>query len=470
MRVYEFTDGYFVVSAHESVSDLAGAELLAIAGRPTAEVADEARRLIGADNASAARERLWALHSAGLMKGLGYAPDGDLAVKFRLASGAVVDRALRPSRTDNPEFKTDEATFEWQFRPEVFGLPFGTDDDWVTAFRGLRAAAFQTPDTARPAHLTDRLAYSARALPSGDAYYVRMNYVTDTDFVPFVQQVMRVVEARRPRHFIIDWRQNFGGDGSKLTYMTREFVKRVDDRPWGELYVLTGPKTASAAVMALDAVLDHVPATVVGEPSAAGLNQFGDPAWRRLDRIGLRLSVSTLWHQLSSSDDLSEFVPVNVPAPFSFADFAAGRDPAVDPILRGEEMRSIPAIAMADGGVAAARVYRDRKARFSRYDWWSPPTEFALRQACDVLREQGRTADALATCRLNADVHPHIWNVWYNLAAAQRAAGLMKERLASYRCVVAIAPDNWNVPAIQRLLAQPGNEGDELARGCPGTP
>jgi hypothetical protein len=450
------------------VGDLAGAEIIAVGGRPVAEVAGRARELIGADNSSAAKDRLWAFHNAPLMKGLGYASaNGELVIQARLTGGAVVHRTLSPARTRHQSFPADDATFTWQFRPEVFGLPFGADSDWVTAFRGLRTSAFQTPDTARPIHLTDRLPFSARAIPAQGAYYMRMNYVSDTDFIPFVRRVLSEVDAVRPRHLIIDWRQNFGGDGSKLQDMTREFVKRADDPPWVNLYVLTGPKTFSAAVMALDALLDHIPAVVIGEPSAAGLNHFGDPERRSYGRTGLRLSVSTRWWQFSHSEDLSEFVPVQIPAPFTFADFMAGRDPAVDPILGGRDMRSVSAIAVADGGGAAARVFAERLARFSRYSWWSPPAEYELRQSCDALRAKGRINDALATCQLNADIHPDVWNVWYNLATVQKEAGQAKNRLASYRCVIAIAPDNWNVPAIRQFLAQPGNEGAELPVGCP---
>ena len=101
----------------------------------------------------------------------------------------------------------------------------------------------------------------------------------------------------------------------------------------------------------------------------------------------MRLSVSTVWHQGSQSSDLNNFVPVGVPAVFSFADFNAGRDPAVDRILRGDEMRSISVIARRDGGAAARKAYEDRKARYSSLAWWQPPTEFEMRQACDALEK-----------------------------------------------------------------------------------
>jgi len=468
IRLYSFADGTFITSAHASVKDLVGGMVLEIGGRPASVALNDARSLIGADNPWAATERTWAIANAGLMKGLGYAAaDGSLRVKVRLANGREVERTLQPSRTDNPRFKADDATFEWQYRPEVYGLPFGSDDAWTTTYKGLQASAFSVTDTTRPPFFLDRKPYVARSIPAASAYYVRNNYVTDTDFIPFFQSVLADVDRAKPKHLIIDWRFNIGGDGSKLQYLVRELAKRADTRAWTNLYVLTGPKTFSAAVMAVDAVLDVVHATVVGEPTAAGRNHFGDPTSRPLARTGMRLNVSTLRHQLGSSDDLREFIAVDVPAPMTFAEYANGRDPAVDPILRGDDMRSIPLIAEADGGLAARKVYEDRARRFGGLAWYTPPPEFDLRQACDALREHDRIAEAVETCRLNADVHPDVWNTWYNLATVQRAAGQQKERLASYRCVVAIAPNNWNVPNLKRLLAMPGNEGDDTAPGCP---
>jgi hypothetical protein len=444
VRIYEFTDGIFVTSAHVSVRELAGAQLLEVAGRPAAEVLDSARSLRGADNTLDRRERVCAFHNAPLMRGLGIAgAEGRLRVRVRLAGGAVVERVLAPHASKDP-------SFGWRFRREMFGL-FGTSDEWISAFRGLPASAFERPDWSRPPHLARARRFSAAALKEHDAYYVQAHQIDGDELVPMFRKAMTEVDALQPRRLILDLRHNFGGDGSVLTGFVHELVRREGARPWKELYLLTGRKTFSAGVMAVDALLDHTAVTVVGEPAGAALNHFGDAVERRYPRTGLRLYVSTLRHQLSNSSDVAEFIRVDVPAPFSFADYAAGRDPAVDPILRGDEMRSLPIIATTDGG-AAARAAHARAARFAKFAWWTPPRELDLRVACSQLLEQSRVADALETCRLNTEIHPWIWNVWLNLSRVQHTAGDAAGRLRSLRRVLEIDPMNFNASWIRETL------------------
>jgi hypothetical protein len=464
LRLYEFTDGIFVTGAHRSVADLAGAQILEIAGRPAAEVVAAARELMGADNASDAREKLFPVHNAALMKGLGFtSAGGELKVRARLAGGRTVERTIAPRRTDMPGYGADDSSFEWRFRPEVLGPPVGTNDEWVSAFRGLPSMAFRTRDTLRPPHLVLRRALVARPLAAQDAYYIQANAVAnlpDESFVAFFRRTLREVERQRPRRLIVDLRYNFGGDGSQVAPMIREFVARQDDPPWRELYVLTGRRTFSAGVMMLDAFLDHLAPTLVGEAAGAPLNSYGDANALEYPRLGLNLIVSHERHQLASSADVSERVPVDVPASFSFVDYAAGRDPAVDPILRGDEMRSIPAIVLERGADAARRVYEERRARFAGDPAWEPPSEIALRRVMRRLEERGDTAAALAAAVLNSEINPGEWRTWYNLGNLQASTGQMAASIASYRRSLALDdPTNFNAERLKEIVAEAEKSG-----------
>jgi tetratricopeptide (TPR) repeat protein len=456
VRIYEFSDGYFVTAAHRSVAELAGAQVLEAAGQPIDRVANDARSLMGADNAFASKEYVFAFSNAALMKGLGYASaDGSLKIKCKLADGRIVERTLSPHRSDDARYDKDDSTFEWHFQPEMGGPPFGGVDAWISAYKGLPYAAFRTTDVSRPPRLMNRRGFSSRYLPEQDAFYLQSNFVGQNLEQEF-REALQQVDKLRPRRLILDFRYNFGGDGSHVPAMLREFIKRGDAPPWKELYILTGRRTLSAGIMAVVALLENTDHTAIGEPMSAPINSYGDPRSIPFAKTGLRMNLSTVSHQLGDPEDIRPFAPVDVPAPFSFADYAVGRDPAVDPILRGEEMRSLQVIALADGGAAARRVWEQRKLAYSKYDGWSPPTEIVLRRAAQTLLEQKRVGDAVETAGLNADIHPEEWRVWYNLAKAQAAAGQKTESLASYRRVLEIDPNNFNLHEIRKLFEDAG--------------
>ncbi|MGZ3374960.1 MAG: hypothetical protein ACXU8S_00010 [Phenylobacterium sp.] len=433
LRIVEFADGYFVTTTGNAIDDLAGAQVLEVAGHPVAEAAADARALRGSDNAMAVRENIYALMNAAMMKGLGYADaSGALKLKLKLAGGKIVERTLTP-RPGND----GDSTFEWYGSSEVYGPFIGRRDDWTAAYGRLPPPAFRTLDRTRPIHLQDRGNYHAVALPAQDAYYVQVIWTHDDPgeaFVPFFRRVLREVDAQKPKRLILDFRLNIGGDGSRWEGVIREFIKRDDQPPWGELYLLTGPKCLSACVDGLAAFLDHTRVSVVGEPAAAPLNAFGDAELSSIDlpATGLHLNVSGLRHLHASSDDLRAFTPVYMPAPFAFADYIAGRDPAVDAILRGEEMRSLVEIAHTDGAAAAKAAYESRKSRFARLAWWAPADREDLNRLGNDLRRAGKFSEAVAVLQLNAEIFPDWWNSWDSLGEAQLAAGEKAAGLASY--------------------------------------
>jgi tetratricopeptide (TPR) repeat protein len=460
IRIYEFSDGYFVTAAHQSVADLAGAQVLEAAGQPIARVVNDARRLMGTDNDFASKEYVFAFSNAALMKGLGYADAaGELKIKCRLANGKVVERTLSPHRSDDARYDKNDSTFEWHFQAEMGGPPFGGVDAWSSVYNGMPYAMFRTTNNERPLRLMNRRDFSYKYLPEQGTFYIQSNFIGENlekEFRGALQEVDRV----KPRRLIVDFRYNFGGDGSHVPGMAREFIKREDNPPWKELYILTGRRTLSAGIMAVVAVADNTNHTSIGEPMSAPVNSYGDARSLPFAKTGLHLDLSTVYHQLGDPADTQPFASVDIPAPFSFADYASGRDPAVDAILRGEEMRGLAVIALAEdergGGAAARRVWEQRKAAYAKYDWWTPPREIVLRRVTHALLEQKRIDDAVETAKLNSEIHPDIWNTWYNLAHAQLAAGRRNEALANFRKVLEIDPNNDNEHEIRKAFADAG--------------
>ncbi len=459
-RIYEFNDGYFVTSVHKSHQDLVGMEVISIAGYPVGEVLKNARSLMGADNQFDAKERLYAVHNAFLMKGLGYAnEDNSLKITFRSSNGSQITKTLQATRMAKGFYPDGVPIFDWTYRHEVFGTPIGKNEDtsrkeWIAAYGNTTSSDFLVQGNGRPVYFQHMSRYTRRAIPEKDAYYIQFNQTDDFGMVGYLKEAFTEIEQQKPKRLIIDIRNNFGGDGSTVVRMIHQFIQRKKEKLWQELYLITGRKTFSAAVAVIDAFVDNTNITLVGEPAGAGLNSYGDAVSRKYPAIGVNFSVSTLRHQLGQSNDLRPFIPVGVPTPLSFDDYIVGRDVAVDPILEGMEMRSIEIIALDLGGTKARKIYNQRKNANSDLDWYRSPEEIALRYVAMELTEQGRHEDAIETARLNTEIHPYIWNTWYNLAGALSAAGSphRQTRYSSYKCVLLLEPSNWNAVAIQSLF------------------
>lgn len=457
IRTYQFTDGYFITGALQPVQELVGAQILEVHGKPVEEAAEAARTLFGADNDSGARNNLFALSDAVLMRGLGLAePDGSLRLRLRLRSGRTVERRVSPRAADGEGWEGDLATFEWRFRHEMAGPPLGKSADWIGAFRNLAYPAYRTADKTRPPHLAARVPFFSQQLTAGDAYYIQVNLITgsgEEGFVESFKRALREVDQLKPRRLIIDIRYNIGGDGSKVPAMIHEFVKREDNPPWRELYLLTGRRSFSAAVMMADAFMEHTDASIVGEPAGAGLNHFGDATNIGLPATGLSLHMSTLWHQLGRSSDRLPVITVDAAAEFSFAEYAAGADPAVDAILAGKEMRSIGIIALAKGAAAAWRVYQERKGGGAT-PRWVEPREVELARMAWRLYNLGRKDDARELFRLRAEAFPNSAKAWYELGNVQLGADQKAAALESYRRSLAIDPNNVDNADARATLAK----------------
>ena len=94
------------------------------------------------------------------------------------------------------------------------------------------------------------------------------------------------------------------------------------------------------------------------------------------------------------------------------------------------------------------------KADFEKNYWLRKPDELELRNVGFSWLDQGKAAVAVEVAKLNSEINPYIWNTWFNLGSAQRAAGQIQDRLASYRRVLELEPTNWNAPSLRLAQAE----------------
>jgi len=406
-----FRDSLYVNSAAPGYEDLLGARVTRI-GRASGEDAMRAvTPLVAKDNAEGARAN-----------GPRYLAVPEILVGLRL--------------TDDPG-----------------KVPLEVETPAGPVKRTLERLALDTPLIAqRPATVplawahTDRY-FWAQELPKQRAWYVQWNAVRDTKeqkAADFFTQTLDAFDRGPATRLILDLRWNPGGNTSLTQPVLLRLIRSPKLREHGSLVVLIGRETFSAAMNFCLALEYFTPAVFVGEPTGGSCGFFGDNAPLTLPHTGLVCHVSYVWWQLMDSRDERPWIAPGIAAEPSEADFAAGRDPALEAALDWKPPfdwnRAIAdsAVEGPPGVKAALAAWRaDARAR-----WTS--VEDGMNLAGYRLLGAGRTEEAIAVFGLGIELYPRSWNLYDSRGEANARAGHRTAALADYKHSLALDPQNAN--------------------------
>jgi hypothetical protein len=305
IATYGFVDGVYVTAA-PGRPQLVGKRLVAVNGRPLAEVLRLVDPLVPADNPlSLAAHRNFTLVNAEFLHGLGITPTASRAT-FAFESGA--------------------GTVEAELTPVTFGA-------YQTALRATYPLFLDgMPKRAKPVFVKRRGSSQwVTTLDRGRVVYFVYNTVTD-DVFDTANRLLRLARRAKTRRVIVDLRNNGGGNINTYPYLRETLKSRAINRP-GRLVVLIGRTTFSAAVhFAVD--LDRgTRATFVGEPTGGSPNHYSDTDPVELDVSGYTIFVPRLYYEKQPGRPGLQLDP-DVAVPLTGRDFFAGRDPVLAAALR----------------------------------------------------------------------------------------------------------------------------------------
>lgn len=311
---FRFGDTVLITQAGPEFARLAGAEVLAVDGRPVAAVLGALDPVLTRDNGYTplARGPMFLrvpayLHAVGAAE----RPDG-VRLTVRLRSGEATDVAV-PAGEPLPEPRTWMAA-----RPRSW--PFGCPP-------GSVRPPFDTPAYLRAVDTPFRFEHQ----PTGNLVYFQFNSVRDTDddtLAACYRRVFAAVEEHDARALVIDVRWNGGGN----TFLGQPLVHHVLARPGLPVYVIIGRGTFSAAQNTVTLLGRHTHAVFVGEPTGSAPNFVGEAVPFRLPESGILVNVSDLYWQTSWPFDHRVAVAPAIYAPPTVEAYLAGRDPAMDAI------------------------------------------------------------------------------------------------------------------------------------------
>ncbi len=433
IELHLFDDGLFVKSAAPAYASIVGAKVVSI-GTATAE---EAIKRVGT---IVSHENDWFVRGLGpgylsfaeILDGLGIAD-----VKQPLS--LVVERSGRR--------ETATIMIAGKYVPSGHNRLAGVQKtDWVDMRPGS-----STPLWAK----NPGMPYWSEYVRSDSTLYVSYRGVINMPRPTnqqFWQSVFATADSLTVNRFVIDLRENSGGN----SFYNRQVVRGIIARPRldqrGKLFVLTSGKTFSAA---MNLVLDleaWTNATIVGEPTGNATVFFGDHDEVRLPVSGIAVNVSTLPWYPGDPRDKRSFVAPRVYAPMTSAQYRAGVDPAINAILARGTAPALGAqverLVLAGDTLAAGRLIIAEAAK--------PENRFATPEA-EIntlgyrLLNSNRDA-AIVVFQLNTRAFPQSGNTWDSLGEALAASGQRDAAIAAYRKALEVSPGLPSaVSALQRL-------------------
>lgn len=339
IRFATFGDEFRVLRADKSLAELLGAKLTAVDGRPISTVRDAARTLWGGTSAWRDRNVPLFLESPAQMHGLGVAAAESAAeYSFVTLAGKTVTRRLVAEKAEGSAAESPALLVYGRNGPP----PAPADP------ANGRWAVLEPPSMpwtlAEPA-----TSFRWRAAPEIDGMVIQLRRTADVPgqaIGEFLSSMSEKLRADRPRNLALDMRMNTGGNLD----LARDFMKQLPGLVPGRIFVITGPSTFSAAIASVGYLEQAAPdrVTIVGEEVGDRLVFFAEGGPMTSPNLGMKISSASRRHDYQNGcatwtdchPPVVQFpiaVPTlrpDLPAPLTFSDWMAGRDPAMEAIAR----------------------------------------------------------------------------------------------------------------------------------------
>jgi tetratricopeptide (TPR) repeat protein len=421
LRLYLFEDGLYVRAAAPSQTALVGAKVVAIGGIPTEGAIRRVGELVSKDNAMATM--LLApvyLNMPDILHALKLSPRRDAAV-LKLQKGSRTWTATVPAGDIAPPWPDD------------------TDASFITPVGWIDARSTAKP----PLWLQAPLDYHRIIpLPERHALYTQLNMVTGTkeqSLTAFGEKIRKEAWASNAEKVIIDLRLNYGGNWDLRSGYIRELIKAEDDDT--QLFVLSSRGSFSATEALLVDLRRLSKAIFIGEPASSKPNHYGDGYRSRMPNSGISVQTSIYWNQLGGQSDIP-WTGVHLATPLTFADYAAGRDPALEAVfnytprpLLYPTLREAAKSGGTDATLSALAAYKsDIGNRYLNFATIQP-------QAAELLLAE-LPEQALAVAKDATKAYPKSVDAWLVLGYVAQRSGHPETAIPALQHTLELDPNN----------------------------
>lgn len=423
VKFYWFEDGLFVQSAAKEYENLVGGKVVKIGNEPVEKALEKAMELTAADNIMGKKAMSPIVFSV---------PEAADALGFS-------DRFDSLSVTVEKNGKTQ--TVAVKSSGQLSDL-FRTPESWVDAQTGEMPLYLKQPENN----------YWYQYLPDKKLFYVKYNAVQnkeDESIADFFKKVYEFTEKNPVEKFVIDMRNNDGGNNSLNRPIYLGLIKsKLNEK--GKAFAIIGRGTFSAAQNGVNKLEELTNITFVGEPTAAHPNHYGDARPITLPNSKLVVQASTLWWQDRDPRDNRPWTAPEIAAEMTFEDYKAGRDPALEAIFNYKSSETYTSLINEAKDISVfIKKFREFKS--------NPQNKFVDTQIAinrfgyNLIREK-RLDEAIEVFKLNVEYYPNAANVYDSLGEAYMLKGNKELAIKNYEKALGLSPDYPSaVEALKKL-------------------
>jgi tetratricopeptide (TPR) repeat protein len=434
LKLYWFPDGVYVLKADQKYAAAVGGRIVQL-GRVSGQNAyDAVSKIVPHDNESQIKWMTpFYMSLAEVLDGLGLVDNVEAVPLTVEKNGVQTTVILKPEAGD---LSLDE-----------FVLPA----DWVDA---------RDPSAPQPLWQKDPdNHYWFEYLNDSRTLYVQFNAVAqkpDETIEAFFKRVMAFADTHPVDHFVLDERLNGGGNNYLPRPIIHAFIRSDSVNEPGKLFTIIGRQTFSAAMNCVNRMKSNTNTLFVGEPTGSSPNMYGDNAPVVLPNSELTVRLSTLWWQDMDPRDQRVWQAPDLSTELTFADYRAGRDPAMDAVLSYKPGPGIVELVRAaaekgDYGVAKAAFKTFIQDPLHKY----ATAESDINQLGYAFINAKKFDQAILVLKLNVEIYPESFNTWDSLAEAYMDRGDKDLAIQHYSKSLEINPKNYGArDQLAKLRAQ----------------
>jgi hypothetical protein len=334
-RFYRFSDGFFIIRARPACADLLGTKIVGIDGHPVQQIVDGMFKYSrGPRNHYDQFKAVFFLESPEVLHAAGFAAAGDReTLRVRARDGTEHEETIVAEKADpnGPHVFSDS-----YLSPSPID---GEAKDWK---------ALLPRDAKLPLFIRDYdNPFQTQWWVQQKTLYVQFRSNSDEPGYPigaFVDRVKDEIAGHKPRFIVLDLRLDQGGNFTKTASLMKHIADNVE-----HVYMLTSAWTFSAGDVSVALAKFHGgnKVTIVGEPVGDRMRIWAEGNEMVLPNSKLDIGFATGLHDYTKSCfgepgcfwvmyfypmQLKSWTP-DVTIPYTFADYAAMRDPVLDRVL-----------------------------------------------------------------------------------------------------------------------------------------